>query len=361
KSLAAVSGVASYNNLSIDSAGAGYTLTASATGLTGATSSPFTISVGAATKLGFRGQPGNSTGGVAIPAFQVEVRDAGGNRVTSASTSIQLTRNGGDANAALSGTNPVSAVSGLATFSNISVDSAANGYTLVASGGGLATATSNSFNITVGPAAKLGFRVQQPTNTVAGVNIQPSVVVELEDAGGNRVTTNGTTIVVAIANNPAGGTLFGNTSRNTFGGLATYNNLNIHNAGTGYTLKATSGSLTQATSFGFDITPATADHLAFSVQPSNTIGGQTITPAVVVDVLDFFGNLVTGATNSVTIAIGNNGGVPAGTLAGTQVVNAVGGHATFNDLSIDNAGPSYTLTANATSLTGATSDPFDIL
>jgi hypothetical protein len=360
KTQAASGGVATFSNLSIDSAGPGYTLTASTSGLSGATSSAFTISVGAATKLGFRVQPNNPTGGVAFsPNVQVEVRDAGGNRVTSASTSIQLTLNGGDAAATLSGSNPISANSGLATFSGLSVDSAANNYTLVATGGGLTQATSTLFNVTVGPAAKLGFHIQ-PSNAVAGATIS-QVQVELEDAGGNRVTTNGTTIVVAIANNPGGGTLGGTTSKNTSSGLATYNNLNINKTGTGYTLQATSGSLTQATSTGFDITPAAADHLAFIVQPSNTIGGQTITPAVVVEVRDQFDNLVTGATTQITVAIGNNPGIPAGTLAGTLVVNAVSGQATFGDLSIDNAGVGYTLTASAASLTGDTSAQFDIL
>ena len=41
--VAAVAGVATFNNLSIDRPGAGYTLTAAGAGLTGATSSPFNI------------------------------------------------------------------------------------------------------------------------------------------------------------------------------------------------------------------------------------------------------------------------------------------------------------------------------
>ena len=36
----------------------------------------------------------------------------------------------------LSGTNPVAAVSGVATFANLSIDKAGNGYTLTASAGG---------------------------------------------------------------------------------------------------------------------------------------------------------------------------------------------------------------------------------
>jgi hypothetical protein len=58
------------------------------------------------------------------------------------------------------------------------------------------------------------------------------------------------------------------------------------------------------------------------------------------------------------VAIGTNPG--GGTLSGTKTRSAVGGTATFNDLSIDRAGTGYTLTAASTGLTGATSSTFDI-
>jgi hypothetical protein len=361
-SVGATSGTATFGTLTIDSAGPGYTLSATSGSLTGATSFAFAINVGPATKLGFRVQPNSPTGGVAFsPNVQVEVRDAGGNRVTSATTSIQLTLNGGDATAALSGSNPVSAILGVATFSGLSVDSAATSYTLVATGGGFTPATSTPFNITVGPAAKLGFHVQ-PTTTVAGVSIFPQVQVELQDAGGNRVATNGTTIVVAIANNAGGGTLSGNTSRNTSAGLATYNNLSINKTGTGYTLQATSGSLAATTSTPFDITPGSATTLQFTTTIRDTTAGSTLngsTGGVVVTAFDNFGNIATGYTGLVTIDFGTNAG--AGILSGTLNVNAQAGVITFNDLSINNLGVGYTLSVTASGLTGATSNAFNIL
>jgi hypothetical protein len=51
----------------------------------------------------------------------------------------------------LSGTTPVAAVNGLATFSNLSIDNAGTGYTLTASSSGLTGATSSTFNITAAP------------------------------------------------------------------------------------------------------------------------------------------------------------------------------------------------------------------
>ncbi|TRZ97737.1 MAG: hypothetical protein D4R84_04765, partial [Rhodocyclaceae bacterium] len=101
-----------------------------------------------------------------------------------------------------------------------------------------------------------------------------------------------------------------------------------------------------------------ATKLAFFQQPSTTGAGVAISPAVTVQVQDASGTLVTASTASITIAIGTN---PAsGTLSGTFTQNAVAGVATFSDLSINNAGTGYTLTANSSGLTGATSVSFDI-
>src|SRR2546422_1932572 len=104
--------------------------------------------------------------------------------------------------------------------------------------------------------------------------------------------------------------------------------------------------------------PPPATHLVFTVQPSNTTAGRTISPAVQVAAQDDAGNTVVGFGADITIALGNN---PAGgTLSGTKIVTPVNGVATFSNLSIDRAGNGYTLVATATGLTGATSAPFNI-
>src|SRR5205807_450796 len=89
--VAAVNGVATFANLSINNPGTGYTLTASATGRTRATSSAFNIGVGAAAKLTFTVQPSPTRRSSELtPAVQVAVQDAQGNIVTTATTSITV-------------------------------------------------------------------------------------------------------------------------------------------------------------------------------------------------------------------------------------------------------------------------------
>ena len=356
-SVPAVAGVATFSDLHIDKFGTGYTLGASATGVAGATSNAFNVTVGSPVQLAFFTQPNGTTGGATLANVQVEVQDAGGNRVTTASNSIALAF-GTNANAGtLSGTTPRSAVSGVATFNDLSVDSAASGYTLTASTAGLSSATSTPFTITVGSAASVGFLVP-PSNTVPGQPISPDIEVEVRDLGGNRVTSSGATVSLAIGTNPSSGTLSGTTSHGATNGLATFSGLSINNAGSGYTLIASSTGLTAATSPAFDISVGSATKLGFSVQPTTTTGGAAITPAVQVEIQDIGGNRVSAATNSVTLAIGANPN--SGTLAGTKTVAAVNGVATFSGVSIDSAGTGYTLNASASGLTGATSSAFTI-
>jgi adhesin/invasin len=108
---------------------------------------------------------------------------------------------------------------------------------------------------------------------------------------------------------------------------------------------------------GGDTSPD-ATHLAFQGQPSTTAAGQPITPPVEVAILDGSGNLVSGATNAVTVAIA--GGPSGATLGGTTTVNAASGVAAFSNLTIATPGTGYTLTASSSGLAGATSSTFDV-
>src|SRR2546430_13087099 len=92
--------------------------------------------------------------------------------------------------------------------------------------------------------------------------------------------------------------------------------------------------------------------LVFSVEPTNTVAGAAITPAVQVTAQDASGNTASGFTGNVTVAIGTN--PSSGTLSGTKTVAAVAGVATFPGLSIDKAGAGYTLTATGAGSTTGT-------
>jgi alpha-tubulin suppressor-like RCC1 family protein len=117
---------------------------------------------------------------------------------------------------------------------------------------------------------------------------------------------------------------------------------------------------TLATGCGSDngAAPITPTQLAFVVQPARSLSGSPIAPALQVELRDSRGARVTSASNAVTIAIAANPSVA--TLGGTTTVNAVGGIATFTDLTLDRRGTGYTLVASSSGL-AATSDPFDVV
>ncbi|MGE0495689.1 MAG: hypothetical protein AB7S38_41175 [Vulcanimicrobiota bacterium] len=188
---------------------------------------------------------------------------------------------------------------------------------------------------------------------VAGTTFSPIQVAVL-DFDGQVVTTATNPITLALTT-PNGATLAGTTTVNAVNGVATFNNLSVNLAGT-YTFTATSPGLLSAVSNPFTITPAGGTQVTFTTQPTNTLSGFAINPAVVVEVRDAFGNLIDTAA-TVTIVFGANPG--GATLEGTTTATTVNGVATFNNLRISNAGNGYVLVAAVTGGNGA-SNPFNV-
>lgn len=351
-------GLATFNAIVIQTAG-NYTLTASATGLTDGTSGPFTISPGAATHLAFTQQPSNTTAGQHItPAVAVAFEDAFNNIVTSSTAQITLAigNNAGGAGTTLSGGGAVAAVAGVATFTNASINKTGVGFTLTAASTGFTTITSATFNIVAGPAAKLAFTTQPANNANVGAGVVIPLVVQVQDALGNVVPGDTSTVSLALSTNPTAATLNGTTSVVAVNGIATFTDINITVLGTGYKLTASdsSGSVTSIAGNAFNIVPGPADHLAFLQQPTAIVAGAIVTPAVTVQVFDAFGHLLTTSVNVVNLSIASG---PPATLFGGGSLNDSAGVVTYNALSIHVAG-TYTLSATSTGLTGATSDPF---
>ena len=363
KTRTAAAGIATFDDISVDKAAAGYTLQATGTGLGAVTTAAFDVTVGAAKKLAWIKQPGNSTGGSAIPAVEVAIQDAGGNTVTTAGASITIaiTDGAGTAGAKLGGTVTRAASNGVAAFSSLSIDKVGSAYTLTASAEGLTSAKSLPFDVTVGPAAQLAFRTQ-PTNAVAGAAIAPEPQVEVRDAGGNLVASPAVDITVAITSGTGatGAALGGTKVRASESGVATFAGLSIDKAATNYTLTASATSLSSAVSSSFAIGAGAAAKLGVVVQPANTTGGAEMSPAPKIAVQDASGNTVPGATNTIAIAITSATGASGAVLSGTKSRAAVDGVAEFAGLSIDKTGTGYKLTATATGLTSVVTATFSV-
>lgn len=120
------------------------TITAKVDSLTAIT----TITVAqAAAKLAFIGTPKTTMFGVTLPAIAVQVQDANGNLVQSATNPITVAMAANPASGALAGNTLANAANGVASFNTLSIDKAAVGYTLTATALNLTAATSPAFEI----------------------------------------------------------------------------------------------------------------------------------------------------------------------------------------------------------------------
>jgi hypothetical protein len=279
-------------------------------------------------------QPPSNTaaGSVMTPAVAVAIVDAFGNIVSSAADPVGVALGTNPAGGTLSGTTPVGAVNGVATFADLSIDQVGTGYSLQASSGALTSVTSPAFNVTTIGVTVLAFTVQ-PVTTQAGTAIVPAVEVTAQDALDNTVISFTGDVTIAIGTNPGGATLSGTMTATAVAGVSTFSDLHIAKTGTGYSLTATSPPLGAAASTSFDVTVgpvstslSTLSALPDTIAPSAGASASTI----IVTARDSFGNPIpsatvvlsaTGSGNTVTppAATTNASGVATGTLSATTV------------------------------------------
>ena len=238
-SVAAVNGTNTFAGLSLTNAGS-VTLTFSSTGLTSASAS-VTVSAGAAARLGISQQPSSTSAAGTAFAQQpvITVLDQYGNLTTSNAVVDVSASVGG-----VSGTHPVTASSGTATFSGLYLTNANNGnpITLTFSSTGLISTNSTGITVGVGIVAGVAWTTQ-PGNTFYGAAFNPQPVIKTVDQYGNPSTIGlGLTVTVNVSLT-GGGSLIGTTSYNigTSGGngVVTGSGLGVTGAsGSGFQLTA---------------------------------------------------------------------------------------------------------------------------
>ncbi len=224
------------------------------------------FTAGAANKLVFITQPeGPYVAGEEItPAPVVAVEDAQGNIITTSAAAVIMAIGTNPGGGTLSGTTQHAAVGGAATFPDLSINKAGAGYTLQATSLGLTSAVSEPFDVTADVStARLVFTTQPANSAALGALIGPPVVT-IQDAFGNTVTTLDPLVTLAIkaGTGAEGADLIGDDSVTATDGVATFNNVRITGAGTGFQLTATATDIT-----------GSVDSQAFNIliQPAMTI------------------------------------------------------------------------------------------
>lgn len=348
------SGVATCTSWTLGPGAGANTATATSAGLTG---SPVTFNANgtAVLPVSIAIQSGGSQSGIvagsASAAYTFRVKD--GSLAGVPGVTVAFTRTVGtgapsvasavtDVNGDVSCTYTTGVLVGVNTFTASFVNN--SGTTISA------TETTTSV---VGVKSILTITVEPPSNTNSGGVFPGSMVVQIQDANGNLTTS---TDSVVITKATGTGTLSGTTSVPAVAGVATFSNLILTGSGA-HTLLASSGALATDTSATITVAPPVPAALGIGQAPTSGTTDTALSPAPTCLIQDGNGQTVTGATNAVTVALGDN--AEGATLSGTLTVSAIAGIATFSDLTINTVG-SYTLIYTSSGLVGVTTALFDI-
>ena len=257
----------------------------------------------------------------------VDIEDTLGEIVTGDDNTVVLTVATGPGG--LLGTVSVNAVSGVATFSTLSID-VAGSYTVKATDStDSLTQTSSSFTISPAVAFQLVFTAQ-PTSGTAGTALA-EVDVTVTDTYGNVETLDNSSL---IALTDASGSLTGGGAVKTSGGVAVFTDLVVTKAGSDQLTGAdsTDGGVSNITSNSFTIDPAAVDHMVFTTEPAGVTAGQKLVD-VAVTLYDTYGNVET-LDNASSISLTDT----TGTLTGGGAIDTTAGVAAFGDLVVTKTG-----------------------
>src|SRR5436190_8528270 len=233
-----------------------------------------------------------------------------------------------------------------ATYTTSSLTSGTHTVYACYNGGGNGTRASNSVStvpvtqtVNPGAATNLAFSVQ-PTATTADTAIAPAVQVSVEDADGTVVTDSTANVTLALGANPGSATLGGTKTVAAVNGVASFPNLTLDAAGTGYTLTASSSGLTGDSSPAFNITKRTTSTSVSCFPTAVNLNQSTTCTATVTD----------------TTAAGT-GSAPTGTISWSRSAGGGGAAGTFNNspctLSASGASASCSVTYTPTAGTAA--------
>ena len=349
-------GMAVFDNLVIDDPGTGYRMVFS-TGtevVDDVTSMEFDIHARAG-EMSVSSQPVESITGYPVAGPPSVYIEDGGLPVEGVSVTAYLNKNEFSMGSSVAA---VTDGSGMAVFDNLVIDTAEPGYAIYFSTetDGIGTVASDIFRVTE-EVAILSIQ-QQPALTIAGerVNGIPSVRIV------NKISGNPIPSINIYASLSKNGFATGSTTMATTNasGVASFGNLVIDNADTGYRLVFSTGSsgVADMLSDPFDVIPVSGT-ISVSTQPSETIAGYLLEGPPAVTVLDNFGDPVGGL--EVTAVVNFNSFTPGSTVT---VLTDGSGIAVFDNLTLDIAATGYMLgfsTAIEEGIAPVSSAPFNVV
>ena len=359
----AVNGLATFDNLRVGSPGEAYKIEfRSKSVVKKDTSLTFNVGpFGAVYKLRLLGAPtGAIAAGLITPPVRVVAVDSNGTVIRSFSESVALDMMGTVTDAAITGTKEADAADGVASFANATLKRSGTAFKLTAKAEGILGDTTPPFDVTPGPPYRLQFRTK-PQSYVYGSEMAGTIEVEVQDAGGNLITTATDSIILSA--DPffpvqAAGV-------RAVAGVATFSGIKVGNLTPGRMTQLVASSAVQPAlqrgySGNFTSLPGKAAQLKVASAPKRVNQGRKFDEPLRVEIHDASNFLVPSDNGTeVTVTLTDLSG--ATTLSGAIHKKAEGGIASFDDLMLSRLGKDYTLAVSSGTMQGDTTPAITVV
>eukprot|EP00961_Rhodomonas_salina_P237679 3212794-Rhodomonas_salina.2 len=332
-------GVAEFDGLEISDAGQAFAIRFSSPDLklNDVVSEPFIVTaaavyvqvVGTPTRISYREN------------FDVEVSvlDPNGNLVGVPSISVQLRKTSGILSGSLRGDHTLEALTGSATFRNLSVSTVGEGYFLQFAALEL-VGKSNIFTVTQREATAVMLGTF-PEYVLAGQTLpMPPLILIVDEFGSPSAFNDTVTVRVEDENHAVIQTI---NDVEVTSGEGTFQDLIFQNAGTGFVVTVTAsvvdlGIQISGSSNLFNVVPGPLAQLAVTTHPSNGIVGRLLRRQPVVAAQDAVGNVLAGFDRTITASLHRNFSSVDEVMTGERVLLASEGVVSFTDLIIGSEG-----------------------
>lgn len=302
----------------------------------------FAVTIGSASQIDLTGSTG-VLGSGSTRVLTATIKDAGGNTITSDSSTVSFDKTGGTGS--VSGEGTAVAASGVAT--KTLTGDLVGSVSITATASGLSASSPLTFNVTVGPAAQIVLS-GSAANLTSGT--PRTLTATIEDAAGNILTADDST-VVAFAKTGGTGTVSGLGNATASNGVA---QLIVTGGQIGsLDIEATAGVLT-SDPLTFTVVVGAATQITLSGSIASVASGAT--RVLTATIKDAAGNTVT-TDGSTIVSFDQTAG--SGTVTGEGTDMASGGTAskTLTGLLIG----SVTVTATASGLSASNTVTFTVV
>jgi hypothetical protein len=323
------------------------TISATSTGTTGT----FTVTVtpGAPARLVVTTQPTGAASGTRLATQPVvEVRDLADNLVPTATSPVSVTLVG---SGTLTGTTIVSAVQGVARFTDLTVSGLVGGRSLQFFSAGLSAVTSGAFALQAGPPSAITIVGTLPTLR-SGLAVAAPIVTQLRDRDGNETTLAGKRVVATVSGG-TGVTAISNATAITDAlGRASFPALTVSGLTGTRQLTFTADTIATTATATVSLVGGRATRLTLERDvPLAVDAGVPMSPVPLVRLIDSVGNTAPDAGVAVRASLVGGAGSLANDIATSDTI----GRVTFTALTVQGTSGAVTVQFSAPGFTSIVS------